>query len=84
MTVSGTGPYSYSFTACTKSHANGDPICRVPLAADTTSSLQNEWQYDSVNNPNQRLPSVAGFRRGQGYGSASSTTTAPKQSGISP
>ncbi len=40
VTVSGTGPYSYSFTACTKSHANGDPLCRVPLAADTTSSLQ--------------------------------------------
>jgi hypothetical protein len=64
--VSGTGPYTYSFAACTKSHANGDPICRVPLPADTVSTLQSEWQYDSVNNPNQRMPSVAGYSTGTG------------------
>jgi hypothetical protein len=64
--VAGTGPYTYTFAACTKSHANGAPICRVPLASDTLASLQSEWQYDSVNNPNQRLASTAGFSTGAG------------------
>jgi hypothetical protein len=64
--VSGTGPYTYSFAACTKSHANGDPICRVPLAGDTVATLQNEWQYDSTNAPNQRMGSAAGYTTGTG------------------
>jgi hypothetical protein len=57
---------TYTFAACTKSHANGDPICRVPLAGDTLASLQSEWQYDSVNNPNQRMASTAGYSTGTG------------------
>ena len=64
--VTGTGPYTFNFPACTKNHAYGDLICRVPLAADTMSSLQNEWQYDSVNAPNQRLFTSAGYSTGTG------------------
>jgi hypothetical protein len=66
VSVTGTGPYTYHFTACTKSHANGDLICRVPLQGDTIASLQSEQQYDSVNNPNQRMLSAAGYSTGTG------------------
>ena len=69
VTVTGTGPYTFHFTACTKTHAINDPLCRVPLVA-TRGNLQNEWQYDSVNNPNQRLFSSAGFHRDRGMGDA--------------
>ncbi len=66
VTVTGTGPFTFHFTACTKAHALNDPLCRVPLVSDALGNLQAEWQYDSVNNPNQRLFSSAGFSTGTG------------------
>jgi hypothetical protein len=66
VVVTGTGPYTYTFAACTKSHAQNDPICRVPLAGDTVSSLQSEWQYDATNNPNQRMAATSGYSTGTG------------------
>ncbi len=66
VTISGSGPYTASFTACTKSHAYGDWCCRVPLASDTMGMITDEWQYDTVNSPNQRLFSAAGYSTGTG------------------
>jgi hypothetical protein len=65
--VTGTGPYTYTLSsAATKSHAASDPICRLPLASDTMLQVQSEQQYDSVNDPGQRLKSVSGYASGSG------------------
>jgi hypothetical protein len=57
----GTGPYTWTISATTKTHALHDPVVRVPLAADTLSQFTGEIQYDSTNFPNQRMQSVGGY-----------------------
>lgn len=61
---SGTGPYTFTISATTKTHALNDPCCRVPLAADTLTQFTSEIQYDSTNFPNKRMQSVGGYSAG--------------------
>lgn len=63
---SGTGPYTYTIAACTKTHAQLDKCVRVPLVGDTMASVQAEVQFDSVNNLGQRMTSLGGFSPGVG------------------
>jgi hypothetical protein len=60
----GTGPYIWTISATTKTHALHDPVVRVPLATDTLSQFTSEIQYDSTNFPNQRMQSVGGYSAG--------------------
>lgn len=64
--VSGAGPYTYTISATTQNHSNGDPVCRLPLTTDTMAQVVNELQYDSTNDPGQRLQSVSGYSTGVG------------------
>jgi hypothetical protein len=61
---SGTGPFTFTIGATTKTHALHDPVVRVPLVADTIAKFPSELQYDSVNFPNQRMQSQGGFSGG--------------------
>lgn len=63
--ATGAGPTTYTLSGVTaNSHAAGDPVCRVPLASDTMTQIQNEIQYDSTNAPGLRLQSVSGYTTG--------------------
>ena len=66
--VSGTGPYVYTVSTTTKAHSSGDYCCRAVRSADTLSSIQAEFQYDSVNFPGKRLKSTGFFSSGTGNG----------------
>ena len=63
FTAYSAGVYTLS-AATTQGHTSGDPICRVPLVTDLMSNVQSEIQYDSANDPNQRLQSVSGYASG--------------------
>ena len=64
--VSGTGPYTYTIAATTKTHAQNDLISRAVAAADTMSSVQGELQFDATNFPNQRSTTIGGYSGGTG------------------
>jgi hypothetical protein len=60
----GTGPYTYTISATTKTHAHLDPCVRLVLTGDGMSQVQSEAQYDSVNAPGQRALSLGGYSQG--------------------
>lgn len=67
-TVSGTGPYTYTISATTKSHASGISAVRAVRQSDTLAiAIRSEAAYDPVAAPNQRMKaSGAGFSPGAG------------------
>lgn len=64
--VSGAGPYTYTISACGKTHAQNDPCCRQSQGADDLAQLQSDIQYDATNAPNQRLQTLGGYSQGTG------------------
>jgi hypothetical protein len=60
----GTGPYTWTISATTKTHALHDPVTRAPQLTDTLAQFPSELQYDSTNFPNQRMQSVGGYSAG--------------------
>jgi hypothetical protein len=63
---SGTGPYVYTISATTKTHAQYDACVRLVLATDGMAQVQSEVQYDTVNAPTQRMASLGGYSQGAG------------------
>lgn len=66
--VTGSGPYVYTISATTKTHAQNDYCSRYPKQGDTIASIQSEVQYDSVAAPGKRVKSSGFFSSGTGNG----------------
>lgn len=65
--VSGSGPYVYTISATTNTHAHGALVVRQVLQSDTMSDIKSEVQYDSVAAPNARMKtSGSGYSQGTG------------------
>lgn len=62
--VTGGGPYTYTITAATKTHAQNDHVARAPRTTDTIATIQSEVQYSPTAAPSKRL-----MRTGTGYSS---------------
>lgn len=65
--VSGTGPYTYTLTGTlANTHLANEAVVRLPLAADTLSTVISEIQYDATNAPGLRVQASSGYSQGNG------------------
>lgn len=64
---SGSGPYTFTIGATTKTHAQNDWVVRTPLQSDVLTDIKSEVQYDAGAAPNKRMKaSGVGFSQGTG------------------
>lgn len=63
----GSGPFTYSLTGTlANTHLANEPVVRLPLAADTLSTVVSEIQYDATNAPGLRVQASSGYASGTG------------------
>lgn len=67
---SGAGPYAYTVTATTKTHALNQHVVRKPRLTDTVASIQTEVQYSPTVFPGKRAPRRGFYSTGNGNGTA--------------
>lgn len=65
---SGTGPYTYTIAAGTKSHAQNDYAIRAAKITDVIATIQAEVQYSPVAFPGKRSKQMGFFSSGNGNG----------------
>jgi hypothetical protein len=65
---SGSGPYTYTVSATTKSHALNQYVVRNPRIADNLASIQSEVQYSPTIFPGKRSPRRGFYSTGNGNG----------------
>lgn len=65
---SGTGPYTYTISATTKTHAHLDYVVRKEKIDDVIADIQSEVQYSPTIFPGKRSPRRGFFSAGNGNG----------------
>lgn len=67
---SGSGPYAYTVSATTKTHAVNQYVVRKPKVDDTIAKIQSEVQYSPTIFPGKRSPQRGFYSSGNGNGTA--------------